>query len=256
MRMIATAYKLPFRFEHSDVEFPSGRAVSILVRTATPDTEGLVPDALRRFTRIALAGAFGNHKLATWDTEFAVAGQPSGDRCDLLFRANPCRVAPEGWVVLCHLLLKVHRSIPIEVIQVVAEGDYSRVSLLQAAESTYPSAIEPLPFVLDDRQPEGGGYSFFITLASPLTSENEATLNDWLDAWVLAVANGGYGLAPIDPATDYVEPYGDGVEAYDSTVEWAVFKLRADPVAALDALLNLLTCFHARCQPIRSVEIE
>jgi hypothetical protein len=253
--MIATAYKLPFKFEHSDVEILSGRPVSILVRTATPDATGLVSETLRRFTRTAFAGAFGSRYLAPWNTEFAAVTQPSGDPCEVLVRADPCRVASEAWVVLCHLLLKVHRALPVEVVEVVVDGDSSPLALMQAAESTYPSAFEPLPFVLDDTQPEGGGYSFFITLDSPLTPTNEATLNDRLDAWVQVVAHGGYGLAPIDPATDYVEPYGDGVEAYDSTVEWAVFKLRADPVAAMDALLNVLACFHARYQPIRSVEI-
>jgi len=57
-------------------------------------------------------------------------------------------------------------------------------------------------------------------------------------------------------AKDYVEPLMEGADAYDTTVEWAVCKLRADPEAAIDGLLNLLGCFHVRHQPIIAVEIE
>jgi len=255
MRMIATAYKLPFRFEHSDIELICVQPVSILVRVAVTAPLRPVSEILRCFTRIAASGAFGSRYLRPWDTEFSAVAQPSGDPREVLVRVGPCRIAPEAWIVLCHLLLSVHRSIPIEVAKVVVDGDACPSPLTMAAESTYPSMVEPMPFALEDTHPEGGGYSFFISLAAPLTPANEAILNDRLDAWVQAVARGGYGLAPIDPATDYVEPYGDGVEAYDRVVEWAVFKLRADPVAAIGALLNVLACFHARYQAIQSVEI-
>ena len=255
--MIATAYQLPFKVEHSAAAMLlSGRPLSILVRTQAPDLEGLVGEALRRFTRIAAAGAFGSRNLAPWHTDFVALAQSSGDPRTIVVRADPCRVAPEAWIILCHLLLKVHRRVSIEAVEVLADMDAAPVSLTQAAaESTYPSVFESLPFALHDTQPEGGGYSLFMTLASPLTANHEATLNDWLDAWVQVVGNGGFGLAPIDPTADYVEPYGEGVAAYDNIVEWAVFKLRADPVAAIDALLNLFACFHRRCQPIRSLEI-
>lgn len=253
--MIATSYTLPFRFLHSDEDTLFGRPVLIRVRTVRPDVTRLVSVALRRFTRMASSGAFGSKHCAPWDTEFAALAQTSLDPREVLVRANPCRLAPEAWIVLCHLLLTVHSTLPIESVEVIVIGDSSPITLRQGTESTYPPSFEPLPFVLEDTEPEGGGYSFYIKLASPLTQKNEVTLNDQLDAWVQVIAHGGYGLAPVDPATDYVEPYGDGVEAYDDIVEWAIFKLRADPVAAIDALLNMLACFHAHCQTIRSVEI-
>lgn len=255
--MIATGYNLPFRVTHSDVAILSGRPVSIRVRTRVSDDANLVSGAMQLFTQIAITGALGGEHLAPWDTAFLVAARPSINRRDFLFHANPCSLAAEAWVVLSHFLLKVHQSMPIEMVEILAHGDTSPVTMMESDrfDSTYPGAYPHLPFVLNNLEPEGGGYSLFIALASPLTRENEATLNGWLEAWTQTILHGGYSLAPIDPASNYVEPYGDGIDAYDTTVEWAVFKLRADPVAAINALINLFSCFHVRCQPIQSIEI-
>ena len=255
--MIATGYHLPFTFTHSDVTTMSGRPISIRIRTAVPDDAELVLGAVRLFTQIAITGALGGERLPPWDTAFSLVAQPSNDDRDFLFLATRCRVASEAWVVLCHLLLKVHQGVPIQTVEILVAGDTLPVTMIESdrSGSTYPGAYADLPFVLDDREPEGGGYSFFISLISPLTLENETILNKWLKAWEQAVLHGGYALAPIDPASDYVEPYGNGVDAYDTTIEWAFFKLRADPVAAINALVNLFACFHGRCQPIRFIEI-
>ncbi|MHC4103658.1 MAG: hypothetical protein ACYSR9_01860 [Planctomycetota bacterium] len=253
--MITTGYKLPFRFIHSDLATLSGQPVSIRIRTAVPDDAKLVYSTMQLFNQLASTGELGSEHLAPWDTQFSVTAQPSKDSCDLLFHVDPCLIADEAWVVLCHLLLKVHQNVAITRVEVLAAGDTSPVNMIETGESTYPRAYAHLPFVLDDQQPEGGSYNFLITLALPLTSENEATLNRWLDTWVQSILHGGYALAPIDPASDYVEPYGHGVDTYDTIIEWAVFKLRADPIAAIDALVNLLACFHVRCQPLQAVEI-
>lgn len=253
--MIATAYRLPFRFEHSEPRRLAAQRVSIQVDFRLPGAEGVVSAALLVFARAAQAGAFGGRDLEPWRTEFVAAFQASNPG-EVRMRVDSCRIAPEAWVVLSHLLLRVHKDAQIELVSVLVDDEPRGERLVEAAASTYPVAFTPMPFSVDDLEPEGGGYSFFMSLASPLTFDNEIALNEKLDAWVQVVSGGGYALSPVDPATDYVEPYGDGVVSYDTTVEWAVFKLRADPVAAIDGLINILMCFHVRHQPIALVEIE
>jgi hypothetical protein len=254
--MIATGFTLPFRFALSQLAGLADRPVSIRIRAASAAGAGRVPNAIGLFARLADTGAPGGPARAPWDTRFAFAPRPVEDPRDFLFHVSPCRVEPEAWIVLCHLLLRVHRILPLEFVEILQPGDLYPAELAQSSPggSTYPRAFAPLPFVLDDLEPEGGGYSFLIALASPLLPENETLLNDWLATWAQAIQSGAYALAPDDPATDYVEPDG-AIVAYDTTVEWAVFKLRADPVAAIEAFLNILCCFHVRCQPIVSVEI-
>ncbi|HSV58245.1 MAG TPA: hypothetical protein VLJ19_05040 [Variovorax sp.] len=254
--MIATGYSLPFQFRHSEPSAMTGRPLGIRVRTGLPDAEGLVVATLRLFEQLALTGALGGGRAAPWDCALALAQRPGRDASEFLFRADPCRLADEAWVVLCHLLLRLHQRLPIQSVDVLAAGDAApRMLLADAGESTYPRVFAPLPFALDDREPEGGGYSVYIRLESPLAVEHEARLNGWLEAWTLAVQAGGYALAPLDPASDYVEPEGAGVVSYERVIEWAVFKLHADPVAAVGSLENLFARFHVRCQPIQSVEI-
>jgi hypothetical protein len=254
--MITTGFALPFRFILSRSAGLSDRPLSIHIRATSADTAGVVPDTIGLFGRLAATGALGGSAPAPWDTRFAFVQRPAHDPRDALFQVSACRLDPGAWIVLCHLLLRLHRELPLESVDILQLGDPypDRLAESSTADSTYPRACTPLPFVLDDLQPEGGGYSFLIALASPLMAENESLLNDWLATWVQAVQCGAYALAPDDPIGNYVEPDGE-IVAYDTTIEWAVFKLRADPDAAIDALLNILCCFHVRCQPILSVEI-
>ena len=254
--MIATGYSLPFEFRHSEPSAMVGRPLAIRVRTGLPDPEGLVVVALRLFEQLAHTGALGGGRSPPWNCALVLAQQAGRDDTEVLFRADPCRLSDEAWVVLCHLLLRLHERLPIQSVDVLAAGDAApRVLLSDAPDSTYPRAVEPLPYALDDHDPEGGGYSFFIRLEAPLTAEHESRLNGWLETWTQAVQAGGYAMAPLDPATDYVERYGSGVVSYERVIEWSVFKLSADPLAAIDALKNLFACFHARCQSIQSIEI-
>jgi hypothetical protein len=254
--MIATGFALPFRFLYSEGDSRSDGQVSIRIRCASTGQAGQVARAIGLFARLADTGALGSSVPAPWETRCVVAAISADDPRDALFHVSPCRLAPEAWVVLCHLLLRLHQILPLEFVEILRSDGLNPTGLAQSSdeESTYPPACSPLPFVLDDLEPEGGGYSFLIALAAPLLPDNETLLNDWLATWALAVQNGAYALAPDDPASDYVEPDGE-IVAYDTTIEWAVFKLRADPSAAIDALLNILCRFHVRCQPILSVEI-
>lgn len=254
--MIATGYSLPFQFRYSEPSAMAGRPLAIRVRAAQPDADGLIALTLRLFGQLALTGALGGTRVAPWDCTLALAALPGRDAGEAIFRADPCRLADEAWVVLCHLLLRLHQRLPIRSVDVLAPGDaLPRVIIADAADSTFPANPPSLPFVLDDRQPEGGGYSFYIRLESPLAEANEVRLNQALDTWVRAVLAGAYAMAPGDPAQDYVEPSGRGVDSYGRVIEWAVFKLHADPVAAIKGLINLLAWFHVRCQPLSAVEI-
>lgn len=255
--MIATGYSLPFRFVHSDLGAMAGRAVVVRVLTLAPDTQDLVTGALQQFARLATVGAFGGAQLAPWSTALVVRPRAIAHDQEFVFDLPVCRIANEAWVVLCHLLLRVHHGLPLRSVEVVLDGDPVPQVMHESGnlDSTYPKRYTLAPFVLDDREPEGGGYSFFIKLQSPLTPDNEARLNGWLGTWCEAVLQGGYAIAPIDPVNDYVEPHGNGVDTYDTTIEWAVFKLRADPVGAIDGLVNLFFRFHHECQPLHSLEI-
>lgn len=254
--MIATGFTLPFRFMLSRPDRLMDGPVSIRIRATDADTAGLVRDAIGLFARLAATGALGGIAPAPWDTRFVLAPRPVDDPRDNLFHVASCRLDPAAWIVLCHLLLRLHGALPLEFVEILQPGDPYPARLAESGtdDSTYPPAHAPLPFVLDDLEPEGGGYSFLIALASPLLPANETLLNAWLATWAAAIQRGAYALARSDPESDYVEPDGE-IVAYDTTIEWAVFKLRADPVAALDAFLNILCCFHVRCQPILSLEI-
>lgn len=254
--MIASGYSLPFQFRYSDPSVAAGQPLAIRVRTAGADPDGLVALALRLFAQLVLTGAVGGSRAAPWDCAIALSVLPSRDPAELVLRAHPCRLSDEAWVVLCHMLLRLHQRVPIRSVDALVAGDASpRVLVADAPASTYPPVHQALPFVFADRQPEGGGFSLYIRLGAPLAQAHEQQLNQALDIWVRTVLAGGYAMAPLDPAHDYVEPSGRGVDSYGQVVEWAVFKLHADPEAALAGLVNLLACFHVRCQPIELVEI-
>jgi hypothetical protein len=145
-------------------------------------------------------------------------------------------------------------AIDLVEVRAPAATDLRSLALKSELESTYPPRFEPLPFRLLDLEPQGGSYSFEVELTQPLAPPHEAWLNAALAAWMEAILAGGYALAPIAPNDNYVETVGDEVTAYANKIEWAIFKLRADPVA-VDGLLNLLAAFHMRCQKIVAVDI-
>ena len=95
---------------------------------------------------------------------------------------------------------------------------------------------------------------FAMTYATPLDDATRGALQGVLDSWTATVLAGGFALAPIPPADNYVEPDGPFVE-YDATVEWTVFRLRAN-TAAVDALVNAFAAFHGRHRQITTLTIS
>jgi len=165
------------------------------------------------------------------------------------------RVADETAVVLGHMLFACHDEFPVRRVDILSDVSPLRPLMCDPnVPSTYPSLFAPLPFEVLNTDPEGGSFSFYAELETPLHPMHERQLNVMLTDWAECVLGGGFGLAPLHPAKSYVEPDTDEVVSYDTSVEWAVFKVRAD-IACVHAVINALASFHVRCQPIQRLEI-
>jgi hypothetical protein len=95
---------------------------------------------------------------------------------------------------------------------------------------------------------------FTLTMGAEPDEETAAALQETFDVWTAFILAGGFPPLPNPPDENYVEPDGPLIH-YDTTVEWTVFKFRADP-AAIDALLNAVAAFHARKARVQSVAIS
>lgn len=254
--MIATGYDLPFRMRLEGVRHGAAQQARLMIRIGSADGARWIARCVDVFVRLANAGALGGSGVAPWQAELGARPQPQGDPA-LVVYDTAFRLPAQAWVVLAHLLARHAEAAGVRELTLVGREQADVVDLSRSARgfSTYPGTHRPVPFALDDQNPEGGSYSLFVRLESSMDAGCEAALNGWLGAWVDAVRGGGYALAPTDPAGDYVEPHLDHVESYEDVVEWTVYKLRADPVAAIAGLINIFENFHWRCQPIRSLEI-
>lgn len=258
MSMIRTAFKLPFRALHPTTKFfASGGDVQLALEFATEPTLAQVKQAdylMQLFTDYAGTGALSGRRFEPH--------QSGVDRGPIAFRSpkvrvlslSHCRVDDTAIVLLCDMLMRLHLSVPLHSFIVSNGGEV--VELLQDPHtwSTYPERYIPLPFEINDQQPESGAYTFVLDLVEPLQAPARDSLNAWLSLWTRCVLAGCYALAPIEPKGNYVEPDGEVVD-FATTVEWSVFKLRADPVA-IDALINLLCCFSERFQRVVRVTIQ
>jgi len=159
--------------------------------------------------------------------------------------------------VLAHLFLARREALPLQSLEVSVPGERAiqRLGYDPTRLSTYPKVYEKLPFILTNEEPESGGYTFTAELGQPLQAQNGQYLEYALKGWTEGVLAGGYGLAPIPPQESYVEPDSGPLTSFDTTVEWPVFKLRADP-ACLEGLINIFAAFHYRCQGLVSLTIS
>lgn len=257
LHMIATAYHLPFQVSCSNHALSSGAAVSLRLRAASADGLALLADVVDVFTRLADTGALGGD-VPPWLCEWRPIVGHSQQANELYYHVECARLADEAIVVLTHLLLAKAESTKLEQLEVRALQTGAGQAQLQTSDvdSTYPRVYQPLPFELIDLDPEGGSFSFDIELEEAVKVESESWLNMAIQQWMEAILQGAYSLAPAPPQASYLE-YGDeSVTAYANKIEWAIFKLRADPVGSIDGLLNMLVAFDQRCQKIRLVEIS
>jgi hypothetical protein len=205
---------------------------------------------------LAATGALSGVDIAPGQSRLdLVRSEPIGGD-NLRFVFERAEIAEEGLLVMVHMLFAVYKEAPFAAVEVITDSGAARFLQTGPKNTTsYPGRYARLPFALDDRKPEGGAYSLVIHLERPLEAPHEAWLNAALGVWIRSVRSGGYALAPLEPAESYVEPDSEAVTSYGETIEWAVFKVRADP-ACIDGLINICGAFDHRAQKIRSVQIE
>jgi hypothetical protein len=255
-----TAYQLPFDVTYpSAAFFASGHDVMVVVRlndNAPSDGPARIAAAVAAFIELVETGALAGEVIKPWQSSVAacrlMTASPPGE---VSFTLEQCQFDDAGLMVLCDLLLH-ERNAPLVRSLAVRMAGVPNQPLASDPEalSDYPARFARLPFPLEDEDPEGGAYSLGIEFASPLDDATRAVLRRTLHTWTAVVLAGGFALAPIPPAQNYVEPDNPFVE-YDSTVEWTVFKLRASG-AAVDALVNAVAAFHGRWRPITALTIS
>jgi hypothetical protein len=256
--MIRSGYPLPFTVWYSDGQLARGGPIRLSFRAEAPgDLEALVSVG-RTFAALAQSGALAAPNLPPWSAHFETTSEIVVRDDAVMIDVQRCRIPDESVVTLTHMLLKAHHTIPLQTVEILdgAQGARQKLRAGTNLHSTYPKVFPEMPFAIRDLQPETLSYTFNIDLQAPVDERNEQRLNAACQAWMRAILAGAYALAPIDPGSGYVEPIEDVVTAYGKTIEWAVLKLRgADPVAAIDGLLNIFGAFHVGCQSIAQLEI-
>jgi len=254
--MIATGYALPFRFVYTDGVLASDQRSYLHIRFADPQGEADVTAAVDAFALLAASGALCGVSLAPANSTFKLRPETAPAN-ELRWAIERTLLCPESLVVLAHLLYAAHERAGIDLVEVVADsGTEAALHLAHDArfDSSYPPMRASPGFAIDDDELEADAYSFEIELDKPLEPGNEQWLNTMLGAWARVVELGGFGAAPVEPRHGYVEP-DETVTTYAQTIEWALFKLRADE-ACIDTLESGLVSFHARCQTIVRVTIR
>lgn len=257
--MLRTGYILPFSLRYSRVGLLSAglaiRADGRLGRTAEHGSEAL-GQVLQGFEMLAGSGALCGAALSPWRSGLRVATPAFRSEREFSVVFQDCYVDDRALVVLAHLLLARHDSLRLEFVDLCVQDERPSLTLMTDPDedSTLPQIVRGLPFLLESENPESGSYTFTAELERPLEEENAAVLESSLAAWVRAVSAGAYGLAPIPPEESYAEP-SEEITFFDTTVEWTVFKVRADP-ACLDGVVNVFAAFHERCQAVRSLSIS
>ena len=254
--MISTGYPLPFRFVYTAGVFASDRQSYLHIRYASPRGAADLTAAVEAFATLAASGALCGAGVDPAHSTLRLRQQtpPAGN--ELLWTVERALLCEEALVVLAHLLLATVERSDIELVEVLTHAtELAPQTLACSAQfnSTYPPVHGSPAFDIDDDGLEADAYSFDIELAQPLEARGEAWLNAMLAAWARVVELGGYASAPVPPAQSYLES-DETITAYDRSIEWALFKLRADE-ACIDSILNGLMAFDRRCQRIARVSV-
>jgi hypothetical protein len=255
--MIATGYVLPFRFVYTDGVLASAQPASLHIRFGDPQGESDLVGAVDAFALLAASGALCGVSFDPALSTLTLRRDTQQPANELRWAIERTLLCPEALVVLAHLMLAAHERADIELVEVVSHAPTEpalRLAHDPQFDSTYPALRHSPGFVVDDDELEADAYAFEIELDKPLAARNEQWMNTLLAAWARVVELGGFGAAPVEPVHCYVEP-DETLTTYAQTIEWALFKLRADE-ACIDTLLSGLVSFHARCQKIVRVTVR
>ena len=259
-RRVATGYDLPFEVRTSPAPLLSSGGLVQVVPAYIPDTArdpGLLAGILELFAGLAATGALAGSDLEPSKSSLKLSATPGPSAISSNLQFQECRVSEEALVVLVHMILAQQEKLFLRRLDLFQPGRRATLTLERDADedSTYPGYYRGLPFTLIDEEPESGDYAFTIELWKPLEPKHGEYLEHALKRWTETILAGGYGLAPVPPQDDYVEPDDDCVTSFDTTVEWSVLKLLTDP-ASLNGLVNIVTSFHHRCQQVVSLTIS
>jgi hypothetical protein len=205
------------------------------------------------FTDVANVGGFSGAYINPAKSGLKIQSAESHGKT-LSFAFDSCRIDDRSFIVFLEMLLHGDLASQIASVEILSASQMPLAVASSMSSSSYPLVYKRLPFLLSDNQPESGAYTFILDLKEPLNEENCFSLQYGLNQWSDLILSGGFALAPNVPDDNYVEPDHE-VTSFDSTVEWSIFKLRADP-ASIGALLNIFTWFSETKQVIVSVTIQ
>jgi len=257
---MTTAYTLPFEVKYAPGPmFSSGGTIEVIadIKYRLGFDQKAAGQILDVFTRLARIGALAGKDIEPWWAELQSELPRFSGGQEIYFTFLNCSVDERALVVLTHLFLARQKEVPLLSLE-LAPPTARAMQILQSDPSelsTYPEIYKRLPFTFENEEPESGGYTFTAELKQPLKAQYAETLQNALIFWTEAVLAGAYGLAPIPPEECYIEPYEEYVTSFGTTVEWTVFKVRADP-ACIDGVVNIFAAFHGRCQEILTLRIS
>lgn len=259
METIGIAYDLPFEVRYSPGRvFSCGGDVSIFVNVLEPSTNmNILAEIVRMFAALGKTGALSGAEIEPWKSELMLSEASSAAARSNRFDFSYCLADERALSVLLQLLMAKRTVLALESVRISSQGRQPNIKLRQIPDlsTTLPEIFSHLPFLLIDENPESSGYTFTAELQRPLLPEQQRYLEEALRIWTTVVRAGGYEMAPIPPEESFVELVSDSVAVFDTTVEWGITKLRADP-DCINGIVNIFGAFHTRCQPLLSLGIN
>lgn len=254
----ATLVDLPFPVQCGPRSMWTGGGdveIRIACSSDAPEMEPFMTNVFQRFVALARSGALAGDSIAPWHSGVSIAPGSGYRNGAMVLKLHECRIHAGAFFVLLNMLLPWHRAYGITSVQFVSPGpEPSHLHLDSDDEEIFPPMYERLPFELVDDEPESGAYTFTAHCVSPVDEMAAAALASALNLWVEVVRTGGYEMCSMPPSSSYVEPGEGGLITFGQTLEWTVFKLRADP-DSVDGVVNMFVAYHHRGQPLESLEI-
>ena len=127
--MIWTAYRVPFTVWYPEGQLARGGAVPLTFRAEAPGDLTPLVGVARTFAALAQSGALAAPNLPPWSTEFEIASEIVASDRAVTFDAERCRIPDESVIVLTHMLLKVHHTIPLQAVEILDVGQAQRQKL-------------------------------------------------------------------------------------------------------------------------------